>query len=104
MERQDHFVTQGGTTYRWVGNLPDLSRPNGWQRMAMVYPNTTKKSWQSFLRGAIFSDPVPHEGMSTPELKALQLIGAWSPVDKPPVGYQLEVRNGWGMFDFSFDD
>lgn len=101
---EEHYITQGGTQYRWVGNLPDLRRPNGWERIALVFPMTTKKSWQKFLKGSIFSDPIPHEGKTTAELKALEMIGAWKPLYMPSAGHSIEMGEDRGLFDFDFGD
>ena len=100
---EEHYVTHGGTVYRWVGNLPDLRRPNGWERLAFVFPMTTKASWQSFLKDAIFSEPVAHAGQTREELKALFMVGAWKPDRAEGAGHSIRLGAEAGVFDFGFE-
>ena len=100
---KERYQTIGSTVYRWVGNLVDLREANGWDRIAMIHPQTTKKSWQQWLRHCIFSRPVASQGKTREEFEALKMVGVWKPEDAPSEGHSITLDEGAGLFDFDFE-
>jgi len=78
----ERFMTIGGTTYRFVGNIPDPDLDNFWDRLHRPeFAGTTRRSWLRFLRGSKLGRPEPWRGHTREELEAEGLVSVWSAID-----------------------